>query len=1015
MTTSYQTNFSGIKYNNNPLAVDINSFSNANNVYLNKYGALISRPPIEGIDYPWQVYGTNPIPTHLKLLSIYNLSNGGIIYVVLNTTTGLYNLRYKSPLGSYSLIVVPITIDAYNKFLIVQYKQYYIVFNTDEAKALDTSLPSNTWVALSTIVDIPVTLIQTGNEQLTIPGNLLTASYKTQFILKPDSDDTIYNLPTQNAVTSQISVPSQSDVTYGLYNAHQYTRRRILRKLGTPSNNNSSALVSMVGEKLAIAHSDRVDISLDGGNSFTTIVYPTISSTRYKNTASLSDDGQCFFYVHSDGVYRYMLGTGDWSLIEVTLNYTYDDATNILAGYSTRKIEREIKGRAIDPVTTVGANYCHFINAEKFVFALADNYTNLGTWAQVIYTKGLNTTNFFDKELKTNTGLLTSFAELNISDVNEVDTYVNIHTIPDIDRWKANPYLNKKLIKAFDNNNFTIYSKTSANNVVGVLFKATDTFLWRFHVTQNVYHSTPIKYVTFATHTVTTTSASETNELIQVSPDVLTPDDGIVTSILKILTKRAVSEATWREYKVRFISEVEADASKDNHIINFVITLDSTANMNISGTSLIIHEIAPNQYLSDTTLQIVNNNVVANMYDLPLSLTVNSQVVVSSPNYLIYDTLSNRWYTNIPILTTITYTNTSNTVFKQVPIASFNDQNLWLAMNNTLWIGGLIGNKLSVQAINNNTFPKPITAICAISATSKAIFFEDNIVLCEQATLDNSIAWYYYPLKFTLGVRAEDTVITTNDGKLTIFPTKYGLAALTYQLDIAATEQAITYLSDDIKNLWLEFYNTSTNITILHHNTQLILTNQTNMILIYDFRTNGWYPLSFPSFIKIGRIQPDATNHELLELQPANSALTATPAIYHLNKEKDELYSYATPYKDLGSIIIPWHLTSQILLLNAPNNYKNITQVIVDQVDSNTLKQSAYLTAQLFRQKENLVKSSFELLYNIDTFGKIIKKVNWWKVLGIKWQLENDTGSSYPTQLRLYNVSINYDVSYEVK
>jgi len=152
-----------------------------------------------------------------------------------------------------------------------------------------------------------------------------------------------------------------------------------------------------------------------------------------------------------------------------------------------------------------------------------------------------------------------------------------------------------------------------------------------------------------------------------------------------------------------------------------------------------------------------------------------------------------------------------------------------------------------------------------------------------------------------------------------------------------------------------------------------------------------------------------------LELQPEAAAITALTGIYEMNKENDELYGYATPYKDLGTTVIPWHLTSQLLLLAAPNNYKNISQLVIDQVDSDIDKQSAYLTTQLFRQRGNIVKPSLELIYNIDTFAKIVKKVNWWKVLGIKWQLEHDAGTSYPTQLRLYNISISYDVSYEVK
>jgi len=222
-------------------------------------------------------------------------------------------------------------------------------------------------------------------------------------------------------------------------------------------------------------------------------------------------------------------------------------------------------------------------------------------------------------------------------------------------------------------------------------------------------------------------------------------------------------------------------------------------------------------------------------------------------------------------------------------------------------------------------------------------------------------------------------------------------------------------LSDDIKTLWITFYNASSAIRILHHNTQLILSNGTNQLLIYDFRTAGWYPQTLPEGVNISKVEPMSTNHELLQLQPLDATVTSLTTLYELSKENDELYTYTTPYKDLGTIVIPWYVTSQLLLLAAPNNYKNISRLIIDQMDSDELKQSAYLTTQLFRQRANLVKPSIELVYDIDTFAKIIKKVNWWKVLGFKWQLENHELSSYPTQLRLYNVSVVYDISYEVK
>lgn len=989
---SYQTNFSGIKYSNNPLAIDINSFSNANNVYLNKYGALISRPPIVAKTYPWQVYGTDPIPVHLKLIKTYDLTNGGELYVIRNTNSNLYQFRYKTAAGVYSALNK--TVSGYNDFNLTQYKQYYIFFTTSGTLVLNTDNPANSWQALSTAVDIPITSIQTGNEILSLDGNKLTNSYKQQFVLKPDSDDTIYSLPDDDE--AQVAFASQTDITYAMTKTNEYTRDRILRKLNTPVNVDSEGLVSMVGEKIAVAYPDRVHISLDYGDTFETILYPTIPSTNYKNTAGLSDDGQCFFYVHSDGVYRYMLGTSAWDLIEVVTEYSYV----LEAGFDSMSIERRVAGVKIN-ATAKGANYCHFVNPEKFAFMLAHYRAAQNQWIAVLYVKGTTLTNLFDQNLASGSNFLNSFA------FNEDN--VPIHIIgANTTLWEANPYLNTRMVKIVDNDTVVFYNKQTTLTSVGIILKAAPTHIWRTLSGGHIL-STSIAYIANAKHTITIATAYELNHLAIVS-----------AGVIKVLLKRTINETYWQLINISFVVTPTWDGTYNRYTIGLSMTLGATQYLYGNfGNSSIMHALADNKYLGGTFLSVLNpdNNYTSmGLYTLPLNITAANKVVISGTNYLVYDNTTERWYTNIPLLATLTFTYLSEDEFIQVPNATFNDQNIWLAIGNTLWIGNLVADKISVLPISTNKFAKEITGICPITATSKAIFFNDSITLCEEVPMnDGSVVWHYYPLKFSVGVRKGDTVLTTNEGKLTIFPTKYGLAALTYQLDIAATEQAITYLSDDIKTLWAEFYAASTNIKIFHHNTQLILSNGTNQILIYDFRTNGWYPLTMPTEIKVSSIHANPINYELLELQPGPAAITNKTGLYQFNKEHDELYTYATPYKDLGTIVIPWHLTSQILLLEAPNHYKNISQLIIDQVDSHELKQSAYLTTQLFRQKANLIKPAIELIYNIDTFAKIIKKVNWWKVLGIKWQLENDATSSYPTQLRLYNVSINYDISFEVK
>jgi hypothetical protein len=871
------------------------------------------------------------------------------------------------------------------------------MFTTDGARVLDTTDPTNSWEALNDYTDIPITVIQTGNERLELDGNELTASYKEQYIVKTDSDDTIYNLP--SGETATIVFPSQTDITYELEDADEHTRLRLLRKLSTPAQNDNTGIISMAGGNIAIAHSDRVDISLDYGETFQTIVYPTTAGVDYKDTASLSDDGLNFFYVHTDGVYRYDIGTEAWTLIEVVLDYSYSPALDV--NYDSITIERQVKGLAID-ATTKGANYCHFVNAEKFIFVLAHYRPATSDWISVVYSKGLNLTNLFDQNLNSDLTKLCCFATYRDNGADVPFHIIGANT----DIWVANPYLNIQNTIIVSNDVIMIFIKHSVYVTKVLAMGNIPTHIYRWH--------------DFTEHDDTSVSNYIYGETLDITQDKNHNTGSAkvaVDTTVSVLVKRLGEYANWYSIACsRYWTQVSSGGYM-TFTVDLQLIHTSTSQVWVKDADKItmIYYIDKDTYIQGGTL-LFDNTIEEWHYYAPLSIRDANNIVISNNHYLIFDEDTDSWYTNIPLLATLTYTYLSDTEFTQVPTAHFNDQNLWLAMNKTLWIGNLIDDKLSVLPINSNKFSKEVTGIIPMSTTSKAIFFEDSITLCEQEDLSNgSSIWYYYPLKFSVGVRKGDSVITTNEGKFTIFPTKFGLAALTYQLDIAATEQAITYLSDDIKTLWSEFYRASNAINILHSNTQLLLSNSTNQVLIYDFRTNGWYPLNFPTLLKISRIQANADNYELLELQPADAEITSLTNLYELNKEADELYTYATPYKDLGTTIIPWHLTSQLLLLEAPNNYKNISQVMIDQIDSAELKQSAYFTAQIFRQRANIVKPSIELIYDIDTFAKIVKKVNWWKVLGFKWQLENDASSSYPTQLRLYNISISYDISYEVK
>ena len=110
----------------------------------------------------------------------------------------------------------------------------------------------------------------------------------------------------------------------------------------------------------------------------------------------------------------------------------------MMNGYTSLSIERELTGVDINSTTT-GANYCQFINAEKFAFMLAHYRPATEDWISVLYIKGTNITNWFNQGLRSNTSLLNSIATQDGTPIDIIGSNLTI--------WSANPYLNKKLIK----------------------------------------------------------------------------------------------------------------------------------------------------------------------------------------------------------------------------------------------------------------------------------------------------------------------------------------------------------------------------------------------------------------------------------------------------------------------------------------------------------------------------------------------------------------------------------------
>lgn len=419
-------------------------------------------------------------------------------------------------------------------------------------------------------------------------------------------------------------------------------------------------------------------------------------------------------------------------------------------------------------------------------------------------------------------------------------------------------------------------------------------------------------------------------------------------------------------------------------------------------------------------------------------------------------------------------------LFRQEFHCSHTAGELFLANNNEFYITSNIKDEtgkllLNLPVINNQKFIDDITAITNISTTEIAIFFTNGIKLCTKVSDDiYGYRYDYYNTKLSTGVDKYDSVINTIEGTYTLFPTKRGLAAMNYQAFMATTDQALTYITDDIHKIWTEFYNYKVDekigglyaitrfIKIVQWRQYLILTNGSKQMLIYDLTRHYWWRWEVPENLRIA-----LTDQEYLKVISIFNTGEATDRIGQSNYVFDSIESYGrllvftnewegqdliyrdfsglktlkgiTGFRSRINIPIDWRVISQPLHFNAPTYYKNIKQLIFQLYSDKEETSNSTIMAQIqvFRKKLD-VRAPETIGFKIDKLRTFVKRFNYWKICELQWALSADIRYSLqkreyvsysgdnnilykvdttdnPRPLRLNGININYEIGGEVR
>lgn len=335
-----QLEWKGIVENKNLFTTDQLSQADAKNVYVDDHGSLVSRPVVLR-----QPINEDYLPLNHELIDVIKYSN-----ITIYISNEEYNFE-----NHYKIIAVGDTVadlGEVQEYHISTIENYIICFNNLGAKILDINNQSAGWQDLSNFVEVPVIKRVVGGETQTYNKNQFTDAYKEEYILSNTSNPllpTFSDRDNKNLVDMKIN-----DTTWKLWKPNILPYYRTLKPINYTHQDGD--LFSAAKGKICVGRKDYVLVSLDGGSTFTQVLYPAHGT--WLNVASISDDGGWYFFVASDAVYRLDLGTFQWIAI-----YPHNDNTksigNIFTPSSSSKSDN--------------GKLWHFLTKDVFAFVLWTN------------------------------------------------------------------------------------------------------------------------------------------------------------------------------------------------------------------------------------------------------------------------------------------------------------------------------------------------------------------------------------------------------------------------------------------------------------------------------------------------------------------------------------------------------------------------------------------------------------------------------------------------------------------
>lgn len=299
-------------------------------------------------------------------------------------------------------------------------------------------------------------------------------------------------------------------------------------------------------------------------------------------------------------------------------------------------------------------------------------------------------------------------------------------------------------------------------------------------------------------------------------------------------------------------------------------------------------------------------------------------------------------------------------------------------------------------------FDYEVTALHPISTTEVAVFTENSIYYVVPTTITANdverVAYQYYKSRIPLGCNKGSDIVTSYDGKYTIFSTKRGLVAMSYQDFVNSTEQALTFLSDNISQAYFDWNKGAVKLTLYKY-WLIVYRLDTNKLFVYDMRNSSWWPMQY------GIIQ------QVIEIKQQLAVLS-----------RDLLYVPDTGddnYKDDFYGNISWSLKSQKLHFNAINYYKAINNItlssVMDKIPAAANPFTCNMRVTTYRKIMDGTQAPETMSFYVDMIRTFVKKLNYMKIGQFQFEMLSDDDNAQQSPLSLTSIVVKYKTTGQVR